>query len=106
MICLIVWIIETKILINEYKENVDYEVNVRALINGSSGDWSRTIKFKIDQKKNNYMGGLFRNNNQEGVLFRNNNQEGVLFRNNNQEVGLFRNNNQGGGLFGDGNPFL
>ena len=73
--CLNYEVSETKILINEYKENVDYEVNVRALINGSSGDWSRTIKFKIDQKKNN------------------------------REGGLFENNNRGGGLFGDGNPF-
>ena len=81
--CLNYEVSETKILINEYKENVDYEVNVRALINGSSGDWSKTIKFKIDQKKNNYMGGLFGNNNRGGGLFGNNNQGGGLFGNNN-----------------------
>jgi hypothetical protein len=37
-----------------YWDNLDinYEVKVRALINGSYGDWSEAIKFKFEPNKN------------------------------------------------------
>ena len=86
---------ELKILINECKENVEYEVNVRALIKGYSGDWSETKKFKIEPEKkvDNFYNHPFN-------VFGNNERQGGLFGNNNQVGGLFGNNNRRGGLFG------
>ena len=100
---------ETKILLTEIRQNINYEVKVRALINGSYGDWSEAIKFKFEPNKENIFGkGFFgnTNNNQEGGIFgnKNNNEGNPLFGNinNNQEGGLFgnKNNNKGNPLFG------
>ena len=98
---------KTNILIDEYKINIDYEVKVRALINGLYGGWSDLMKFKIQKKnQNNFLfgdnfngGGLFGNNsNQGGSLFANTNS--IFNKNDSKGAGLFGNNNATGGLFG------
>ena len=98
---------EKKILINEFKKNVEYEVNVRTLIDGSSGDWSETKKFKIEPRnKDNYINStfnLFGSNITQTVTFGNNNQGNTLFGNNNQGNSLFGSSNQRNSLFGNNN---
>ena len=98
---------EKKILINELKKNGEYEVNVRALIDGSSGDWSETKKFKIESRnKDNYINStstLFGNNIMQNQAVGNNNQGNTLFGNNNQRNTLFGGGNQRNSLFGNNN---
>ena len=89
------------------KKNGEYEVNVRALIDGSSGDWSETKKFKFEPRDKDYCVNLafniFGNNIMQNQAVGNNNQGNTLFGNNNQRNTLFGGGNQRNSLFGNNN---
>jgi len=89
---------ERYLILDKNEINIDYEVKIRALIDGLCGNWSEIKKFKIEKPNENE--GLFNNN----LLaannpYLNNNDRGGLFTNNNHNnsfSGLFNNKNTGG----------
>ena len=48
---------ETFIMLEEYNFDVDYNIKIRAIIDGSFGDWSEVLTFKME-KHNNIFGGF------------------------------------------------
>ena len=89
---------ERYLILDKNEVNVDYAVNIRALIDGLCGNWSEIKKFKIEKPNKNE--GIFNNN----LLAANNpylknNDRGSLFTNNNHNnsfSSLFNNKNTGG----------
>ena len=82
---------ETFIMLEEYNFDVDYNIKIKAIIDGSFGDWSEVLTFKME-KHNNIFGGYkfgspFAGNFNQGVgLF------GRGFEDNDKEIkGLFGN---------------
>ena len=81
---------QTNFLLDKYNENKDYEIKIRASIDGSLGEWSEIEKFKINKIKDEEV-GLFsstKNENSNNIF-----ESGNIFQNplnnNNQEKQVY-----------------
>ena len=58
---------KTNITLDQLKYNIDYEVKIKTLSDGNSGNWSEIKKFKLAEPQNPF--GVMNRNKNFGNLF-------------------------------------